>query len=113
MADFAKVLHDELEIIEHRRIGLLRASGSEEKAPGDSSTSPEERRPRTRRVATTVVPEQPGAGESDQPESAEMAARLKALDLHIAGLAISGGGIRSATFALGVIQALAHLKLLR
>ena len=36
-----------------------------------------------------------------------------ALDLHIAGLAISGGGIRSATFALGVIQALAHLKFLR
>lgn len=29
------------------------------------------------------------------------------------GLALSGGGIRSATFALGVIQALAHRKLLR
>ncbi|MFN3750755.1 MAG: patatin-like phospholipase family protein, partial [Thiobacillus sp.] len=29
------------------------------------------------------------------------------------GLALSGGGIRSATFALGVIQALARLRLLR
>ena len=53
------------------------------------------------------------AGAPDHPQSAEMKARLQALDLHVAGLAISGGGIRSATFALGVIQALAHLKLLR
>src|SRR4030065_15950 len=29
------------------------------------------------------------------------------------GLALSGGGIRSATFCLGVIQALARLRLLR
>ncbi len=42
-----------------------------------------------------------------------MAARLQALDMHVAGLAISGGGIRSATFALGVLQALARFKLLR
>ncbi len=32
---------------------------------------------------------------------------------HINGLALSGGGIRSATFALGVLQALAHHKLLK
>ena len=31
----------------------------------------------------------------------------------LAGLAFSGGGIRSATFNLGVIQALSELKLLR
>jgi Patatin-like phospholipase len=113
MADFARVLQDELEIIKHRRIELLRESAGEERARGPSLAVPAERRPRARRIATTVVPEQPGAGESNRPESAEMAARLRALDLHIAGLAISGGGIRSATFALGVIQALAHLKLLR
>ena len=31
----------------------------------------------------------------------------RALDLHLAGLALSGGGIRSATFNLGLLQALA------
>ena len=39
-------------------------------------------------------------GDSDQPRQ-------------FAGLAFSGGGIRSATFNLGIIQALAELKLLR
>ena len=36
----------------------------------------------------------------------------RALDLDLAGLALSGGGIRSATFNLGVLQALADLRLL-
>ena len=31
---------------------------------------------------------------------------------HLAGLAFSGGGIRSASFAIGVLQGLASLKLL-
>ena len=31
----------------------------------------------------------------------------------LTGIALSGGGIRSATFALGVLQALAHHDLLR
>ena len=35
------------------------------------------------------------------------------LDLRLVGLAFSGGGIRSATFALGVVQALAKHKVLR
>jgi hypothetical protein len=39
--------------------------------------------------------------------------RAKALEMHLTGLAISGGGIRSATFALGVLQGLAELDLLR
>jgi hypothetical protein len=34
------------------------------------------------------------------------------MDRHLAGLALSGGGIRSATFALGVLQGLADLKIL-
>jgi predicted acylesterase/phospholipase RssA len=33
--------------------------------------------------------------------------------MNLLGLAFSGGGIRSATFNLGIIQALAQLKLLR
>ncbi len=39
-------------------------------------------------------------------------ARQVAHDTRLVGLAFSGGGIRSATFNLGVIQALAELKLL-
>lgn len=37
----------------------------------------------------------------------------RALDSNLAGLAFSGGGIRSATFNLGVLQALAELGLLK
>ncbi len=37
----------------------------------------------------------------------------RAHDLNLAGLAFSGGGIRSATFNLGILQALAENKLLR
>src|SRR4051794_18023870 len=38
--------------------------------------------------------------------------RRQALEMDLVGLALSGGGIRSATFNLGVLQALASLKLL-
>ncbi len=40
-------------------------------------------------------------------------ARRQAQEAHLAGLAFSGGGIRSATFAVGIMQGLASLKLLR
>src|SRR5688572_7938539 len=43
----------------------------------------------------------------------EKAARLKALGMRVTCLAFSGGGIRSATFALGVLQGLAYLRLLK
>jgi hypothetical protein len=113
MADFAKVLSDELEIIGRRRNGLVHEA-KEGHEPGDARFGLHgvERR-RERKVVTTVVPEPCATGSPNGSRSAEMEARLQALDLHIVGLAISGGGIRSATFALGVIQALAHLKLLR
>jgi hypothetical protein len=39
--------------------------------------------------------------------------RRETLDMNLVGLALSGGGIRSATFNLGVFQALAELGLLR
>ncbi|WP_422924369.1 patatin-like phospholipase family protein [Singulisphaera sp. PoT] len=38
--------------------------------------------------------------------------RLEALELHTVGLSISGGGIRSGTFAVGFLQGLAQLRLL-
>jgi hypothetical protein len=43
----------------------------------------------------------------------EMPARERPLEQDLAGLAFSGGGIRSATFNLGVIQALASKNLLK
>jgi hypothetical protein len=45
------------------------------------------------------------------PAADDLATR--AHDQQLAGLAFSGGGIRSATFNLGILQALAELKLLR
>jgi hypothetical protein len=39
--------------------------------------------------------------------------RNRALEAHLVGLAISGGGIRSAAFAVGILQGLASLGLLR
>jgi len=39
--------------------------------------------------------------------------RRKALRKHLVGLALSGGGIRSATFAVGILQGLARLDLLK
>jgi hypothetical protein len=38
--------------------------------------------------------------------------RKRAMRMNLVGLALSGGGIRSATFSLGILQALAKLKLL-
>jgi Patatin-like phospholipase len=46
-------------------------------------------------------------------ETAELAARLGAGRMGLVGLAFSGGGIRSATFNLGILQGLAELKVLR
>jgi hypothetical protein len=41
------------------------------------------------------------------------AVRLQALDMDLVGLAFSGGGIRSASFGLGVLQGLGKMRLLR
>ena len=108
--DFAQVLEDELRLIGSRR-RQVRAL-----APSSDPRSPKRCRPTTENAPTTESatgprragrsPRRPGAGDPQKQ------ARLQALDRHLAGLAISGGGIRSATFALGVLQALADLKLL-
>ncbi|MCA1685546.1 MAG: catalase family protein, partial [Planctomycetia bacterium] len=41
-----------------------------------------------------------------------MEARVETLDEHVTGLSFSGGGVRAATFAVGVVQGLATLGLL-
>lgn len=50
-------------------------------------------------------------GENGPADLAEV--NLRAHASQLSGLALSGGGIRSATFNLGVLQALAEMKLLR
>ncbi|QEH38596.1 hypothetical protein OJF2_72000 [Aquisphaera giovannonii] len=52
------------------------------------------------------------AANAPDADAALMAARVAMLDLHVTGLAISGGGIRSGTFAVGFLQGLANLGLL-
>jgi hypothetical protein len=52
------------------------------------------------------LPDSPSTGPSAE------AAREEALEMGLTGLAFSGGGIRSATFALGILQGLARLGLL-
>jgi hypothetical protein len=54
-----------------------------------------------------------GFGESEAKSTADDPVIQRAHDARLAGIAFSGGGIRSATFNLGVLQALADLKLLR
>src|SRR3989454_12416555 len=52
---------------------------------------------------------QPPAAKSKDTEED---AHVRAADLGLMGLCLSGGGIRSATFNLGILQGLAELKLL-
>jgi len=61
---------------------------------------------RQRRRVEDPIPPREGAGAKDSPEERAYASNLF-------GLAISGGGIRSATFGLGVVQGLAKVGLLR
>ncbi|MBV8607514.1 MAG: patatin-like phospholipase family protein, partial [Singulisphaera sp.] len=52
-------------------------------------------------------------GDAPDEDAALTAARLEALQTHLTGLAFSGGGIRSGTFAVGFLQGLASLGLLQ
>jgi hypothetical protein len=66
---------------------------------------------RTRRLGEQKI----AAGEqgAKTPSEDERQAQKDAWDMDLVGLAISGGGIRSATFALGLLQSLADAGLLR
>jgi len=52
-------------------------------------------------------------GQSDRPVASGYDAETRGAQSNLVGLAFSGGGIRSATFNLGVLQGLAELDLLR
>ena len=84
--DFREVYLDELEWIRQRRVSANLFDQSDHPAPI------------------------PSTEELEEPSLFEI--QKKVLSADICGLAISGGGIRSATFGLGVLQGLAHLGLL-
>jgi Patatin-like phospholipase len=82
---YSTVLEQELHFIEHRR-----------------------QRTRKERPRIEAAPKKP----SEDIEG-ERRFQKKALEQELFGVALSGGGIRSATFNLGVLQRLAELRLLR
>ena len=61
-------------------------------------------------TTTEIRSSQPGKRSADRPRRPVIA---RAHGKQLVGLAFSGGGIRSATFNLGILQALAQLRLLR
>ncbi len=72
---------------------------------------------RLRRAAAFRPPDPKSVGDGGEAKGGERlkgdGPRSDALDMDLVGLAFSGGGIRSATFALGILQGLASLRLLR
>jgi hypothetical protein len=87
---FSRVLWDELNLVRKRR-DLV-----EGRPPRDDLAVPTDR----------------GWDEDDEDRCLTIA-RNQSLDDHTTGLAFSGGGIRSGTFAVGVIQGLASFGLIR
>lgn len=97
---------------------LLKESGDEVYAPAFRLREVEavwERRAKAQRVTQTPNPAQAAAAQTTSSASLPGAAILSdgKLPPKTVGLALSGGGIRSATFALGVLQALARRDRLR
>ncbi|WP_165233862.1 patatin-like phospholipase family protein [Aquisphaera insulae] len=99
----ASMILDELELILKKRGHPPRAR------PGAESSPPvpgEAEALAMFRGAVAAVEKAPDA------DAKLMAARVAMLDLHVTGLAFSGGGIRSGTFAVGFLQGLANQGLL-
>lgn len=95
---FDEVLADELTFVELRREAWRRAIQGDLKPPGDT----------TQHILGSASLRRAALDR----ESAETALRHRAFDKGMFGVALSGGGIRSATFCLGVLQTLGKLKLL-
>ena len=100
--DFGTVLDRELDLIDQRR-SRHPAPAEGEETPCKDETSCKD--------GTPCKDEAPCKEEALSKDEAD--ARAKAMGMDLVGLAFSGGGIRSATFNLGVLQALASYKLLR
>jgi hypothetical protein len=97
---FEDVLRDELRLIKERRKVLFPRIVNEDSSPIGETDTP-----------GTSLAGAPATGKKDSDKEVNKQ-REEALMEHLAGLAFSGGGIRSASFAIGVLQGLASLTLL-
>src|SRR6185369_17798932 len=107
---FDEVLLDELGRIKSRR--------EEEEAGGDPPWKNDlEQAKEIKNKRETRQGEGPSRKEEAEEEAQRQdllrKARAHARDMHLTGLTFSGGGIRSATFCLGILQGLANLGLLK
>src|SRR4051794_23754796 len=107
---FSHVLAQELDAIRKRREHL--PNPARNGRPQAGAAGPPPTRPRAA-VDAAGSPDGEEASAALQEIRDQKTQRRRALEMHLAGLSISGGGIRSATFALGLLQGLAELKVLR
>lgn len=126
--DFSGVLDAELVKIDERRESfskkisqpLLADAPNREEKQAELSDDQRTPRPTTKpdgsvdaAQAREALTDDPQAQDEKLKTQRKDSLEVRALKMDLCGLAISGGGIRSATFALGVIQGLAITGLLR
>ena len=106
---FCHVLEDELDLIWQRRRHVEGPSAD----GGDRASI--DRPPQPARVSTPSLPEfdHPSRQARRDVDSLTRQVRLRALNEHTTGLALAGQGARGATFAVGFLQGLASLGLIR
>jgi hypothetical protein len=101
---FEDVLRDELSLVWARRKVLFPRIVNRDRSPIAETA------PRYLSAAWAPDTDEPAQGEKDSDGWVTVQREI-ALDAQLAGLTFSGGGIRSASFAIGVLQGLASLKL--
>ena len=84
-----------------------------DRSAADGSNQPHSRPGGLPKVSESSLHKKIGESIAIGRERREAQLQAAALDRNLIGLALSGGGIRSATVGLGFLQGLAHLKLLK
>jgi hypothetical protein len=112
---FAEVLEQELRLIRLRREAILHKEQKRLEMQAEAAGKLLEPLPAaTGGVPAAEMPVRPeGVRAADDADARLTRARIDALGEHLAAIAFSGGGIRSGTFAVGLLQGLASLGLLR
>jgi hypothetical protein len=112
---FCHVLEAELDLIEARRrqveIGFGRAHDAQQE-PRPVAAALDRAQLTTDQAPDAAVDRDQVAASCDS-DSLTRRARLRAAQLHTMGLALSGSGLRSVSFAIGFIQGLASVSLVR